>query len=96
MMPRIRTLYDCDPAQVPFDFPEVVATFAPRPFLAVSPVKDHFDVSGARDCIAAARPVYELLGASERLEAVHPSYGHHFAAQGRRLAYAFLDRWLKK
>ncbi len=68
---------------------------APRPFLAVSPTKDDFDVNGVKVCLTSAQRVYELLGASERLASYHPEHAHHFAAGGRRTAYAFLDRWLK-
>jgi dienelactone hydrolase len=95
-MPRIATVYGLDPKKVPFDFPEVVAAFAPRAFLASSPLKDHnFEVSGAKDCIAAARPVYELLGAKERLQANYPDCKHEFPPEVRKVAYDFLDRWLK-
>jgi dienelactone hydrolase len=96
MMPRIATVYGSDPARVPFDFPEVVAALAPRPFLTISPTRDDFDVDGVKDCVAAAGRVYQLLGVPERLSASYPAYGHHFAAAGRRTAYAFLERWLKR
>jgi hypothetical protein len=74
-----------------------VAAFAPRAFLASSPVHDHnFEVSGVKDCIAAARPVYELLGAKEKLAVNYPDCKHEFPEEVRKVAYAFLDRWLKK
>jgi hypothetical protein len=95
-MPRIRTVYNRDPAKVPFDFPEVVAALAPRPFLASAPVEDsNFDVQGVKDCIAGAEPVYELLGAKDRLRAIYPAGGHDFPPEARRVAYEWLDRWLK-
>ena len=95
-MPRIRTAYQLKPEKMPFDFPEVVAALAPRPFLASAPVKDHnFDVDGVKECIAAAKPVYELLGAGERLAANYPDCGHDFPDDVRKVAYAWLDRWLK-
>lgn len=95
-MPRIRTVYGRDPAQVPFDFPELVAALAPRPFLACAPTGDsNFDVQGVKDCIAAAEPVYELLGARDRLRAVYPDAGHDFPPNTRRVAFDWLDRWLK-
>ena len=81
---------------MPFDFPEVVAAFAPRAFLASSPLHDdNFEVSGVKDCIAAARPVYELLGAKEKLAANYPDCKHDFPAEVRKVAYDWLDRWLK-
>jgi acetyl esterase/lipase len=96
-MPLIASKYEAKPEKVPFDFPEVVAAFAPRAFLACAPVRDsNFEVSGVKDCIAAAQPVYELLGAREKLAALHPDCGHDFPPEVRQAAYEWLDRWLKK
>ena len=96
-MPLIASKYDLQPRKVPFDFPEVVAAFAPRAFLASSPLHDdNFEVSGVKDCIAAARPVYELLGAKDKLAANYPDCKHDFPPEVRQVAYAWLDRWLKK
>ncbi len=96
-MPRIRTVHELKPERMPFDFPEVVAALAPRAFLASAPLKDHnFDVAGVRDCIAAAAPVYALLGAPERLAAHYPDCAHDFPEDARRVAYDWLDRWLKR
>ena len=95
-MPRIAAVYDCDPDKMPFDFTEVVAALAPRPFLASAPLHDHnFDVEGVRICIKAASPVYELLGAKDRLSANYPDCGHDFPEEARKVAYEWLDRWLK-
>jgi dienelactone hydrolase len=95
-MPRIATVYELKAEKVPFDFPEVVAAFAPRAFLASAPLRDdNFEVSGVRDCIAAARPVYELLGAKDKLAANYPDCGHDFPPEARKVAYEWLDRWLK-
>jgi pimeloyl-ACP methyl ester carboxylesterase len=94
-MPLIASVHKNKPGRMPFDFPEVVASFAPRAFLASSPLRDsNFEVSGVRDCIAAAKPVYELLGAKEKLQANYPDCGHDFPADVRKVAYDFLDRWL--
>jgi acetyl esterase/lipase len=96
-MPRIRDRYQLQPERMPFDFPEVVAALAPRPFLACAPVRDdNFDVQGVRDCLAAAREVYALLGVPERLAAEYPECGHQFPEAVRKAAYAWLDRWLQR
>ncbi|MBI1913554.1 MAG: acetylxylan esterase [Planctomycetes bacterium] len=96
-MPRIRTRYHLKPEKMPFDFPEVVAALAPRAFLASAPVRDsNFDVDGVKECIAAARPVYELLGAKEKLAANYPDCDHNFPEDVRKVAYEWLDRWLKQ
>lgn len=95
-MPLIRTKFALDPAKIPFDFPGVVAAFAPRAFLASSPVgDDNFEISGVRDCIAAATPVYELLGVKNKLAANYPNCKHDFPPDVRKTAYDWLDRWLK-
>ncbi|MDW8364415.1 MAG: alpha/beta fold hydrolase [Abditibacteriales bacterium] len=96
-MPRIASVYGNDPKKMPFDFPEIVAALAPRPFFANAPVNDsNFEVSGVKDCLTAALPVYELLGARDRLRATHPACGHDFPADVRQAAYAWIDKWLKQ
>ena len=95
-MPRIAAVYDLRPEKMPFDFTEVVAAIAPRAFLASAPIHDdNFEVSGVKDCIAAAKPVYELLGAGDRLAANYPDCKHDFPPEVRKVAYEWLDRWLK-
>jgi len=94
-MPRIETLYQNQPDQVPFDFPELVAALAPRAFFTNSPLRDdNFDVQGVRDCIAAAAPIYTLLGHPERLRAAYPDAGHDFPDETRTTAYQFLETQL--
>jgi len=96
-MPRIETVYHLDPDLLPFDFHEIVAALAPRPFLTVSPLEDsNFDVEGVREVMKAAQPVYELLGAADGLRAIYPEGGHGFPDAAREAAYAWLDRWLRK
>jgi pimeloyl-ACP methyl ester carboxylesterase len=95
-MPLIDTRYGNDPNQVPFDFTEIVASFAPRPFFASSPLRDgNFEVSGVRDVIAAAKPIYKLYGKEENLQAYYPDCEHDFPPDARELAYKFLDKHLE-
>jgi dipeptidyl aminopeptidase/acylaminoacyl peptidase len=95
-MPRISTVYGNDPKKMPFDFDDVVRSFAPRPFLAVAPVRDNnFDVQGVKDVMAAAEPAYKRLNAAEHLKAIYPDAGHDFPEEGRKAAYEFLDKHLK-
>ena len=95
-MPRIRDVYHNEPGEMPFDFYELVAALAPRPFLANSPLHDdNFDVGGVRKVIAAAEKIYELRGAEKSLRALHPDCGHDFPDAIRPEAYEFLTRHLK-
>ena len=96
-MPLIASRYHNDPNQVPFDFTEIVACFAPRAFLASSPLHDdNFEVSGVRDVIAAAKPIYAFYGHPENLQANYPDAKHSFPPAAREVAYSFLDRHLKR
>jgi dienelactone hydrolase len=91
-MPRIAERFGKDPARMPFNFTEVAGALAPRPFFINAPLDDsNFDVSGVQDCVQAARPVYELLGAGDQLVAVHPDAQHDFPPEIREQAYTFLD-----
>lgn len=91
-MPRLASQYGLDPAQVPFDFDELIGALAPTAFLAVAPTgDDNFDVGGVRECMRLAACAYERAGVPDRLRALHPEGGHEFAAPARAAAYRFLD-----
>lgn len=91
-MPRIATDYGLDLQRLPFDFPEILAAIAPRPVFINAPLRDaNFEVSGVQDCVAAASPVYELLGAKDGLRPVYPDAAHDFPPEVRKQAYEFLD-----
>jgi len=94
-MPRIENVYGNDPRKMPFDFPELIAAIAPRAFFTNSPLKDgNFEVSGVRDCIQAAQPVYTLLDKPDNLQARYPNAEHDFPVETRMEAYEFLDQQL--
>lgn len=95
-MPRIASEYGNDPKKMPFEFSDVIASFAPRAFLAVSPLHDdNFDVRGVRDAMAAAEPAYRAAKVKDNLRAVYPDAGHDFPEEARKVAYDFLDAHLK-
>lgn len=92
-MPRIREVYAARPERMPFEFGDVLAAIAPRAVLVVAPLgDDNFDVAGVRESLAAAAPVYELLGAADRLAAEFPDAAHEFPPESRRGAYRWIDR----
>ena len=95
-MPRIRELYGLDPAQMPFDFPEVAAALAPRGFFSCSPLRDaNFDAQGVMLVEQGIRDVYRLLGAEENFVVQYPDSEHDFPEATRQQAYEFLDRVLE-
>lgn len=97
-MPRIASDYGSDPARMPFDFTEVLAAIAPRAVFVNAPVSDsNFEVSGVKDCVSAARPVYEkIFGAGDKLVAHYPEGGHGFSPAAKEVAFGYLDRWLAR
>ena len=96
-MPRIKDVFNNDAKKVPFDFTEVIAALAPRPFLAVAATKDNdFDVSGVRDVMQVVASVYELHGKRDNLQADYPESPHDFPDNARKKAYEFIDAHLKQ
>jgi hypothetical protein len=65
-------------------------------FLLIRRERKHFEVSGVRDCVAAARPVYKLLDAADNLEIVHPDVAHDFPEEVRKQANTFMDKHLRQ
>ena len=95
-MPRMATEYGCTPRNMPFDFPDVIASLAPRALFVNAPKgDDNFDVSGVADCLVVAAKAYERAGAADRLAAVFPDGGHDFGRPEREAAYAFFGTALK-
>jgi dienelactone hydrolase len=95
-MPRIRDVYENNPDKMPFDFHEVLAAIAPRPIYVNAPLHDaNFDVEGVKKCIAAAQPVFELLGAKDALTVEYPDAAHDFPDDVRERVYQWLEKQLK-
>lgn len=81
--------------QIPFDFHELVAALAPRHVLIVAPKKDtNFRVESVERVVKAARPVYALLRAEDRLATEYPDCAHDFPPEMRQKAYALFDEVL--
>lgn len=81
------------PAEIPFDFHELIASLAPRAFFANAPKGDtNFRWQSVRQIEEAVRPVYEWYGTPERLKVRHPECAHRFPPELREEAYAFLEK----
>ncbi len=95
-MPMLREKYGLDQQRMPFDFDEVIATLAPRPFFSNSPVNDgNFDVKGVKEGMANAAAVYSLFDAPQHLRASYPDATHDFPPAQRLEAYRLMDKVLK-
>lgn len=94
-MPLLREKYGLDQQRIPFDFDEVIATLAPRPFYSNSPVNDsNFDVKGVKEGMANLAPVYALFGEPQHLQVRYPDAGHDFPPAQRLEAYRLIDKIL--
>jgi putative membrane-bound dehydrogenase-like protein len=95
-MPLLKTQYNLQVDQLPFDFYELAAALAPRTFVSVSPIADgNFDIQGVRKAIPVAGSIYSLLNARENLVLLTPDCGHDFPADIRLQAYGIIDRTLQ-
>src|SRR5262249_6657851 len=71
---------------------QVLALAAPRPFLVLG--GDSADGDASWPFVKAVLPVYELLGAKDRVGLINHKAGHKFPVEARRTAYRWLDHWL--
>jgi hypothetical protein len=95
-MPLISVKYHDNPAEMPFDFSDVLTALAPRPVFINAPLHDdNFDVSGVEDTLNLVKAdCPREYGAGEKLVVKHPDAAHSFPTEVRMEAYAFLDKWL--
>ena len=87
-MPRLK---DYALKDLPFDFRDMIAALAPRPCFISAPLGDsNFRWRSVAAVVETARAVYDLYGAGEALQAIHPDCGHDFPAASREQAYRFI------
>ena len=82
---------------VPFEFHEIIALTAPRPFFNYSTQSDHIfpHWEPVGQCMADLYGLYQWMKAPEHFQSILGSGDHDFPPGIRELAYRFLDRWLK-
>lgn len=83
------------PQDAPFDHYELIACLAPRHVFVSAPLHDsNFKWDSVDRIAAAARPVFALHGAAERLEIHHPDCDHDFPDKERLASYDLIQRVL--
>ncbi len=94
-MPRLLN-YAGRLADIPYDFHELLGALAPRPVFVNAPLRDsNFQWQSVDRCVAAARKVYVLHHAADRLTVAHPDSEHDFPDAQRETAYRLFDSVLK-
>lgn len=80
----------------PFDFGQIAALMAPRPFFnyfgQTDTIFPHWQAIG--EALQSIRELYDALGHVGRFEMLMGGGPHDFPAQIRELSYQFLDHWL--
>ena len=96
-MPRIASDYGTKPEKMPFDFPEVLAAIAPRAVPGQLPGRATTTSRCPASRTASPPRTSGLRVAQERGQAGGelPDCKHDFPAEVRKVAYDWLDRWLK-
>ncbi|HYV40125.1 MAG TPA: VCBS repeat-containing protein, partial [Gemmataceae bacterium] len=96
-MPMLKKAYNNDPAKIPFDYAELIATIVPRGVFVNAPTKDTvMDVQGVKATLTSVTPVYQLRKAGGSLKFVYPETSRDFPTATRTEAYAWLEQKLKR
>jgi dienelactone hydrolase len=83
-------------ADVPFDFQELIGALAPRHVFLSAPLGDtNFNWQSVDRIARAARPIFKLHDAADRLRVVHPDCAHDFPPEIREEAYRWIDTVLR-
>jgi hypothetical protein len=83
--------------KLPFDAHWFVALVAPRPFIALEGMDDGVSLmNGVKQTWLHARPVYQLLNATERLGVNYANHGHAFTADDMTALLDFADKHLAR
>lgn len=95
-MPKLAA-YQNRLTEIPFDFPELLSVLAPRHVLINAPLKDsNFKWESVDRVVEAARRVYALHGAADRIAVEHPDCDHDFPDAVREKAYGVISEVLGK
>lgn len=76
------------------DQADLIASFAPRPYLVINTEEDFFPIAGSKRAVADARHIYTLFDASSQLEHSVGPGGHGTPLVTREALYAFFLKHL--
>ena len=93
-MPRMSN-YRRDLKSIPFDFPDLLESLAPRKVLINAPLHDsNFRWKSVDKCVTHAKSAYAELDARANLTVRHPDCGHDFPKELREESYKMLQSTL--
>ncbi|MCF6287436.1 MAG: hypothetical protein L3K26_19980, partial [Candidatus Hydrogenedentes bacterium] len=93
LMPRLG-FYVEDIKQAPFDWHEVIACIAPRPYFNWATLKDDVfpNTDNLADIYTQLEDVYGLYNAEDKFHGELVPGKHRFPKEGREMAYAWIDQ----
>jgi len=84
-------------ADIPFDFPELIAALAPRLVFISAPTRDdNFQWDSVDRISKAAGTIFQLYGVPQNLIVKHPDCAHDFPDEVKDSAFQVLDQHLKR
>lgn len=94
-MPRLAD-YRGRLAEIPFDFPQILAALAPHRVFVNAPLGDsNFRWRSVDRAVAEARDLATKAGVTAQIEVAHPDCPHRFPPEQRERAYRILDEVLR-
>lgn len=75
------------------DYSDVLIAFAPKPIIMLTATKDSFPIAGAHAAHAEGKPIYALLGATEKLGFFEYNDPHGWSQPRREATYAWFNQW---
>ena len=93
LMPRLGFYVD-DIKEAPFDWHEVIACIAPRPYFNWATLEDSIfpNTENLADIYRQLKGVYGLYGAEDKFHGELVPGKHRFPKEGREMAYAWIDQ----
>lgn len=92
LLPRLG-FFEGHESRIPVDFPEILATIAPRPLLVIAPELDrHADHGQILNTVKDVKGIYNLFGASQKMEFDAPHGFNHFTREQQKTLVNWLDQ----
>ena len=76
------------------DFGDYIISFAPKPYMMNTAIRDFFSIRGARDTYAEVSRIYEILGAAENFSKFEADDEHGYTLPRREAAYKWIGKHL--
>lgn len=77
------------------DHGDFILSFAPKPYMMLTAIRDFFSITGARETHQEAKGIYRALDMEQKMGMMDADDGHGYTLPRRLAAYKFFSRWLQ-